>query len=260
LDPSGRYALAANFIGGSWSVLPILSSGGLGPVSSVFAVAGHGPNTARQATPHAHQTTFDPAGTYVFGNDLGTDHVWSWELDSTGGTLVPNAKLEYAQVASGSGPRHLAFHPGGKFVYAVSEMASSITAFSYDATQGTCSWLQTVSAIPADFTGLTASAEIAVHPSGTSLYASNRGHNSIVSFHIDQTTGALDLMGWTSTEGWLPRSFGIDPSGAMMLVGNQSSDTVVPFRISRTTGALTPTGAVTRTPVPVSFAFGRTTD
>src|SRR5205823_6108658 len=88
---------------------------------------------------------------------------------------------------------------------------------------------------------------------------SNRGHNSIVSFHIDPLTGALDLIGWTPTEGWVPRSFGIDPSGTLMLVGNQSSDTVVPFRISQATGELTPTGAVMTVPVPVSFAFGRAT-
>ena len=111
--------------------------------------------------------------------------------------------------------------------------------------------------MPANFTGTSTTAEIIVHQSGKFVYGSNRGHNSIVGFRINQTTGKLDLIGWTSTQGAIPRGFNIDPSGRLMLVGNQNSDTVVPFRINQSSGKLNPTGAVTRTPVPVSFAFGR---
>jgi 6-phosphogluconolactonase len=255
VDPSGKFALVANYIGANWSVLPIQSNGGLGAMTDVFPVTGHGPNTARQEAPHPHQTLFDPAGKFVFGNDLGTDRVWSWTLDPSG-KLVPNANLDHAQVASGSGPRHSSFHPSGKFVYVIDEMVSSITAFSYDSTRGTFIWLQTVSTLPPDFTGTSTTAEIIVHPSGKWVYGSNRGHNSIVGFRIDQTTGKLSLIGWTSTQGSIPRGFNIDPSGRLMLVGNQNSDTVVPFRVNQATGKLHPTGAVTSTPVPVSFAFG----
>jgi 6-phosphogluconolactonase len=257
VDPSGRFALVANYVGANFSVLPILANGGLGSASGVFAVTGHGPNTARQEAPHPHQTLFDPAGGFVFGPDLGTDNVWSWTLNTTTGTLVPNANLDHAQVASGSGPRHLSFHPSGKFVYVIDEMVSSITAFTYNAARGTFTWLQTVSTLPPDFTGTSSTAEIIVHQSGKFVYGSNRGHNSIVGFRIDQTTGKLSLIGWTSTQGAIPRGFNIDPSGRLMLVGNQNSDTVVPFRINQSSGKLHPTGAVTRTPVPVSFAFGR---
>jgi 6-phosphogluconolactonase len=256
VDPSGKFALIANYIGANWSVLPILANGGLAPATDVFAVHGHGPNPARQEAPHPHHTLFDPAGKYVFGPDLGTDNVWSWTL-SPSGTLVPNANLDHAQVASGSGPRHMSFHPSGKFVYVIDEMVSSITAFTYDAAHGTFTWLQTVSTLPPDFTGTSSTAEIIVHQSGKFVYGSNRGHNSIVGFRIDQTTGKLTLIGWTSTQGSVPRGFNIDPSGRLMLVGNQNSDTVVPFRINQSSGKLHPTGAVTRTPVPVSFAFGR---
>jgi len=257
VDPSGKYALVANYVGANWSVLPILPDGGVGPVTDVFAVTGHGPNTARQEAPHPHQTLFDPAGKYVFGPDLGTDNVWSWILDTTTGKLVPNPNLDHAQVASGSGPRHLSFHPSGRFVYVVDEMVSSITAFTYDAVRGTFTWLQTVSTLPPHFTGTSSTAEIIVHQSGKFVYASNRGHNTIVGFRINQTTGKLTLIGWTSTRGSIPRGFNIDPSGRLMLVGNQNSDTVVPFRINQGSGALHFTGGVTNTPVPVSFAFGR---
>jgi 6-phosphogluconolactonase len=257
VDPSGKYALVGNYIGANWSVLPILANGGVGPATDVFAVHGHGPNTARQEAPHPHQTLFDPAGKYVIGNDLGTDNIWSWTLNTATGKLIPNANLDHAQVASGSGPRHSSFHPSGKFVYAIDEMVSSITAFTYNAAAGTFTWLQTVSTLPADFTGSSSTAEIIVHQSGKFVYGSNRGHNSIVGFRIDQTTGKLSLIGWTSTQGSIPRGFNIDPSGRLMLVGNQNSDTVVPFRINQNSGRLQPTGAVTSTPVPVSFAFGR---
>jgi 6-phosphogluconolactonase len=259
VDPSGKFALVANYIGANWSVLPIQANGGLGPATDVFAVTGHGPDTARQEAPHPHETLFDPAGKFVFGNDLGTDHVWSWTL-SGAGKLVPNTNLDHAQVASGSGPRHSSFHPGGKFVYVIDEMVSSITAFTYDAAHGTFIWLQTESTLPPNFKGTSSTAEIIVHPSGKFVYGSNRGHNSIVGFHIDQTTGKLSQPDWTSTQGEIPRGFNIDPSGRLMLVGNQNSDTVVPFRISQNSGALHPTGAVTKTPVPVSFAFGSTID
>jgi 6-phosphogluconolactonase len=257
VDPSGKFALVANYTGANWSVLPILAGGGLGPATDVFAVTGHGPNTARQEAPHPHETMFDPDGKFVFGADLGTDRVWSWTLNTASGMLEPNTNLDHAQVASGSGPRHMSFHPSGKFVYVIDEMVSSITAFTYDPVHGTFIWIQTVSTLPADFTGKSACAEIIVHQSGKFVYGSNRGHNSIVGFDIDQTTGKLSLIGWTSTQGSIPRGFNIEPSGRLMLVGNQNSDTVVPFRINQRSGKLHPTGAVTNTPVPVSFAFGR---
>jgi 6-phosphogluconolactonase len=256
-DPSGKFALVANYVGANWSVFPIGADGSLSPAGTPFAVTGHGPNTARQEAPHPHQTLFDPAGKFVFGPDLGTDNVWSWTFDATAGALVPNTNLDHAQVASGSGPRHMSFHPSGKFVYVIDEMVSSITAFTYDAARGTAIWLQTVSTLPPDFTGTSSTAEIIVHQSGKFVYGSNRGHNSIVGFRINQSTGMLSLIGWTSTQGAIPRGFNIDPSGRLMLVGNQNSDTVVPFRIDQGSGKLRPTGAVTSTPVPVTFGFGR---
>jgi len=255
LDPTGRYVLVSNYIGANFAVLPILPDGKVGPASHVFPVAGMGPNPDRQAAPHPHDVKFDPAGHFVFGPDLGTDKVWAWRLDLASGKLVPNT-LPYAQVASGSGPRHMAFHPSGRFVYVIDELVSSITAFSYDGTHGSLTWIQTVSTLPPDFTGTSACAEIVVHPTGSFVYGSNRGHDSIVGFAIDQQTGKLALIGWTPTGGSFPRNFNIDPSGALLLAANQNSDNIVPFRINRRTGRLRATGQVTHTPTPVCVVFG----
>lgn len=256
VDPTSSYLLVANYSGGTFAILPIQAGGKLGPATDVFTPTGKGPNTGRQEAPHPHMVIFDPAGAYVFGNDLGTDKVWSWKLDTTAGKFAPNT-IPYVQVASGSGPRHTAFHPSGKFAYVISEMASSITAFAYDAAHGTMIWIQTVSTLPAGFTGSSSTAEIIMHPSGKWVYGSNRGHDSIAAFAIDQNTGMLTSAGWTPTQGNIPRGFNIDPSGSILLAGNQNSDSIVPFRIDPGTGALTPTGAVTHTPVPVSIQFGR---
>lgn len=255
VDPTGRYLLVDNYIGANFVVLPILADGRVAPATDVFPVTGMGPNLARQEAPHPHDLKFDPAGQFVFGPDLGTDKVWAWRLDLASGELIPTA-LPAAQVASGSGPRHLAFHPSGRVAYVINELVSSITAFRYDGTRGTFTWLQTVSTLPPDFTGTSSTAEIVVHPSGRFVYGSNRGHDSIVIFAIDATSGKVELVGWEPTQGGFPRNFNIDPSGTLLLAANQNSDTIVPFHIHPQTGKLKPTRHVTHTPTPVCIAFG----
>ena len=254
IDPSGHWLMTANYHGGTFSLLPVESNGHVGPVSDVFAPTGTGPNAARQERPHAHQVRFDLGGRFAMGADLGLDRVWSWRIDASAGKLVANS-VPYIQVASGSGARHFDFHPSGRFVYVINELANSITAFTYDAGAGTAIWLQTVSTLPPEFTGTSYTAEIAVHQSGGWLYGTNRGHDSLVSFTIDQVTGKLASPTWVPTQGQVPRAFGIDPGGTLLLVANSGSNSVVPFSIDEATGALTPTGAVTQTPVPVAFAF-----
>jgi 6-phosphogluconolactonase len=264
-DPTGRYILIGNYVGvppaGTFAVLPIQAGGQLGPATDVFSVTGTGPNRSRQEQPHPHDVKFDPAGRFVFGPDLGTDRIWAWHLDLGTGKLVPVAPPDppYGQVASGSGPRHMSFHPGGKWAYVIDEMVSSVTAFSYDATRGTFIWIQTVSTLPPRFTGSSSTAEIIVHPTGQWVYGSNRGHDSIVVYAIDQATGKLDPVEWQSTQGKVPRGFNIDPSGTLLLAGNQNSDTIVPFHINQSTGRLQPTDHVTHTPTPVCIQFGGTT-
>jgi len=262
-DPSGRFIVIGNYVGqppdGTFAVLPIQGNGQLGPATDVYHVTGTGPDRSRQEAPHAHDVKFAPDGKFVFGPDLGTDRIWAWKGDLAGGKLVPVALPDppYGQVAGGSGPRHMTFHPTGKWAYVIDEMVSSVTAFKYDAGRGTFIWLQTVSTLPPRFSGSSSTAEIIMHPTGKWVYGSNRGHNSIVVYAIDRDTGKLDPVEWQSTQGEIPRGFNIDPSGTLLLAGNQNSDTIVPFHINQATGRLRPTGHPTTTPVPVCIQFGR---
>jgi 6-phosphogluconolactonase len=255
VSPDGRHVLVANYLGGTFAVLPVRVDGRLGPATDVVVVTGRGPDRERQEGPHPHQVVFDPAGAFVHGPDLGTDRIWTWRLEAASGVLVPNEPAD-APVAAGSGPRHLAFHPDGRFAYVVGELASTVTAFAYDGARGTFTWLQTVSTLPADHGGPNHCAEIAVHPGGAFVYASNRGHDSIAGFALDQTTGRLEPTGWTPAGGQVPRAFGIDPSGSLLLVANQGSGTIVPFEVDPETGRLTPTGHETGIATPACVQFG----
>ena len=255
LDPSGRWLVASNYHAGTFTLLPVERDGQVGAASDVFAPTGSGPDRVRQEAPHAHQARFDPGGTFALGADLGLDRVWSWRIDAEAGKFVANS-VPAIQVASGSGARHFDFHPNGRLLYVLNELTNSITAFTYAATAGTAIWLQTVLTLPEEFSGTSHTSEVIVHPGGNWLYATNRGHDSLVSFTIDQATGKLGAPRWVATQGRVPRGCGIDPSGTLLLVGNSASDSVVAFRIDQATGALEPTGAVTHTPAPVAFAFG----
>jgi 6-phosphogluconolactonase len=161
----------------------------------------------------------------------------------------------FAKVKPGAGPRHLAFHPNGKFAFVLNEMDSSVTAFSYQPKTGSFSSLQTISTLPPDYSGAKEAAEIAVHPSGKFLYASNRGHDSIAIFAIDPSKGRLKSLGQVLTGGKTPRHFAIDPTGTYLLAENQESNNVVVFHIDAATGNLTPTGQTIDVPSPVCITF-----
>jgi 6-phosphogluconolactonase len=162
-------------------------------------------------------------------------------------------------VDPGAGPRHLAFHPNGKFAYVLTEMENSVTAFAYKASNGALSSLQTISTLSIlrkDYSGPKEAAEIAVHPNGKFLYASNRGNIDTISvFSIDSAKGTLKLKDEYPTMGKTPRSFAIDPAGKFLLAANQESNNIVIFRIDSTTGALSPTGEIIAAPAPVCIAF-----
>ena len=156
---------------------------------------------------------------------------------------------------AGAGPRHFGFSPNGTFAYVINEMQSTVTAFSYDADRGQLHSLQTISTLPKDFAGANDDAEIQVHPSGKFLYASNRGHDSIAVFAIDQSKGTLTALEYVSTQGKEPRNFEIDPTGSRLFAANQKSDNIVIFRIDPKTGRLAPTGDVLHVPSPVCVKF-----
>jgi 6-phosphogluconolactonase len=250
VDQTGKFVLVANYTSGNASVLPIQADGRLGEATHIIQHQGSSINPRRQAGPHAHSINLDPANHYVFVADLGLDKVMIYRLDLNQGKLVPNESPS-AQVKAGAGPRHFTFHPGGRYAYVINELDSTVTAFSYDSTSGALEALQTVSTLPPDFEGTSHCADIHITPSGQFLYGSNRGHDSIVIFAIDQGTGKLSYVGHEPTQGRTPRNFALDPTGAFLLAANQNSDTIVTFRIDPQTGQLTTTGHVTNVPTPV---------
>jgi 6-phosphogluconolactonase len=266
-DRSGKYALVANYTGGTVAVFPLASDGHIGEASSVLKDAGAlGPNKDRQDAPHTHWIEASARNRFAYVADLGLDRVLIYKFDATKGTLSagdPSAAAGSSEdakdffsatLAPGSGPRHVAFSSAGKFMYVLSEMDSTVTVFANDAKQ-TFRSIQKISALPAGFSGHNDAAEISMHPSGKFLYTSNRGDDSIAVFAIEKSTGRLSLVGDFSTQGKTPRHFAIDPTGSRLLVANQDSGTIVGFDIDAATGRLTPSGQIAKTPSPVCLMF-----
>lgn len=253
-DKTGKYALVANYTGGSVSVFPVQSDGHIGEPSTFVQHAGASVNKERQEGPHAHwiETTSD--NRFAIAVDLGLDELLVYRFDAKTGSLAANDP-PYAKLDPGAGPRHLAFHPSGKLVYVVNELQSTITAFSYDPSRGALQKLKTVSTLPKGFSGSNDTAEIQVHPSGKFLFASNRGHDSIAVFSIGRRTGTLTLVDHFPTQGKTPRNFEIDPTGKLLLVANQDTNNIVVFRINPNNGRLTPTGQTLLVPSPVCLKF-----
>jgi len=256
VQPSGQYLFAASYTSGNFQVFPINSDGSIGNMTDNFQSVGNGtgPNPARQEGPHAHQILEDLDGNHVFGVDLGADKLNVWNLDPGTGTLNPNT-VPFAGIASGSGPRHMAFHPDRQHAYVLSELVSAVTVFNYDPVRAAFIWQQTISALPPDFTGTNTAAEIRVHPSGRFLYTTNRGHNSVAIFEVEQETGELEVIGWESTRGEWPRGMNIDPSGTFLYAANQNTDNIAVFRIHPSNGRLR-FGTLVNTPTPVDVEFG----
>ena len=256
VDTAGRTLLVANYGGGSVASLPIQPDGSLKPAASVVTHAGSSTHPKRQTKPYAHSIKVDPSGAYAYAADLGADRIFIYRLDSSAGTLVA-ATPASAALKPGSGPRHLAFSADGKFLYVINELALTVTVFARDAVSGALREVQTVGTLPSGVAADPAysTAEVVIHPSGRFLYGSNRGHDSIVVFAIDQASGKLTHVEHEPTQGSTPRGFGVDPSGRYLLAGNQRSDSVVVFGIDGRTGALTPTGRTVTVGSPVSFVF-----
>jgi 6-phosphogluconolactonase len=254
VDPSGRNVLVANYGGGSIAALPIAEDGSLAPPSCFIQHEGSSVNPRRQEGPHAHSINLDASGRFAVVCDLGLDKVLVYEFDADTGTLSPGEPPS-TSVAGGSGPRHFAFHPSGRFAYANLEISSEVRAFRYHGPYGVLYGFQSISTLPEDFEASNSTAETQVHPSGRFVYCSNRGHDSIAVFAVDEQSGALTLVEHEPTHGETPRNFGIDPTGQYLLAANQKTDNVVSFRIDRRTGELSPTGSSIRVPSPVCVKF-----
>jgi 6-phosphogluconolactonase len=247
-DHSGRFVLLANYESGNASVLPIKRDGSLGEAVSVVQHSGASINRDRQRGPHAHCILVDRSNRYAFVVDLGIDKVVVYRFNEKDGTLVNHGDVA---MKPGAGPRHLTFHRNNRFAFVINELDSTMNAYAYDSKRGMLHHQQTISTLPATFSGTSFCADVHISPNGKFLYGSNRGHNSIVVFAIDPKSGQLTLVEHVSTGGDWPRNFVIDPTGTYLLAANQRSDSVVTFRIDTQTGKLTPTGQVAQIPVPV---------
>ncbi|GAC1638062.1 MAG: lactonase family protein [Candidatus Acidiferrum sp.] len=255
LDQTGKFILVANYTSGTLAVFPILPDGKIGEKTAFNQDSGAlGPNKERQEGPHAHWIETSADNRYVLAVDLGLDQVLIFQFDAKKGTFVPHLPPA-AALKPGSGPRHAIFSPNGKFLFVVSELASTATSFSYDAKTGDLKRTNSVSTLPSGFSGRNDVAEVAIHPSGRFLYVSNRGADSIAIFAIDAKKGTLSSLGSMPTGGKEPRHFTFDPSGNFLFAENQWSDTIVTFHVDANTGQLTPTGENVSVPSPVCLKF-----
>ncbi len=253
VDSTGRCVLAANYGSPTVVMYPLQPDGSLGEVPVVVRHQGTSAHP-RQTEPHPHSANIDPSNRFVYCPDLGIDKVMVYRLDTAAGTLTPSDP-PFARTAPGAGPRHFAFHPTLPFAYVVNEIDSTVLAYRWDRSSGTLEALRAVTTLPAGFEGRSHCADIHVHPSGRFLYASNRGHDSIAVYRIDQTSGLPEPVGHEATQGKTPRNFALDPTGAFLLTANQGSDSIVVFRIDPATGQLQPTGEGARLPTPVCLKF-----
>lgn len=255
LDKTGKWLFVANYGGGSVAAYPVHDDGSLGEASAFVQHKGSSVSP-RQRGPHAHSANISPDNKFVLFADLGLDQILTYRIDE--GKLPPGDP-PFSKIAPGSGPRHMAFHPKGKFAYVCSEIAATVTACAYDASNGSLKELQTISIVPPDYAGAKGAAEIAVHPNGKFVYASNRdtsnkGNDVITTFAVDPEKGTLTEVEHTQV-GKIPRSFAIDPTGRFLFEANQDGASVLVYRIDPKTGKLTATGDKLDVPLPVCVVF-----
>jgi 6-phosphogluconolactonase len=256
IDATGRHIVVANYASGSVAVLPVRADGGLGPLTDLVTTSGEpGPHRTEQTSAHPHDCPFDPSGRFVVVPDKGLDRVFVYRLDAGVGKLL-TAPKPFAATRSGAGPRHVAFHPAAPFAYVINELDSTVVAYHWEAAGG-LEPFQVVPSTPASFTGDNTGAEVVVSSGGRLLFASNRGHDSVGVYAIDQKSGALRALGWEATNGRTPRFIGQTPSGTHLFAANQNSDTIVGWAIDEAAGKLTRMPGVIQTGTPSTIAFAR---
>ena len=265
LDGSGRFLFAANYGTGSMAVIPILKDGSLGPAADVVADTGSvGPTVATDAppgsfafsghdAPHVHCAISSPDNRFVLLTDLGQDRIYVYSFNSVSGKLSP-AATPYISLPPGDGPRHLAFHPNGRWLYSIQEEASTLVLFDYDPSSGALTQRQMISALPPGFAGSSFASELHVSTDGRFVYAANRLQDSIAAFAVSYD-GELKYVGQGATRGDYPAQFAIDPTGTLLVSCNQHSDNLTSFLIDRVTGVPKATGQYVPAGTPGCFLF-----
>jgi 6-phosphogluconolactonase (cycloisomerase 2 family) len=254
LDGTGRHLVVANYGSGSVIVLPVNADGSLGGRTDLVTFKGEpGPHRTEQSVPHPHHCPFDPAGRIVVVPDKGLDRLFVFQLDTARGVLVP-ASPPSVKTRSGAGPRHIAFNPRLPCAYVINELDSTVATYRFTES-GTLEPLQILPSIAATFTGDNTGAAIGAAPSGRFVYVSNRGHDSVGIFRVDESTGLLSPVAWEPTKGATPRFIGLDPAGARLYAANQRGDTIVEFDVDETSGALNATGRIVVAGTPVCVVW-----
>jgi 6-phosphogluconolactonase len=252
VDGSGKFVLNANYGGGFVEVLSLNADGSLKEQTAFVQHIGSSVHP-RQSKPYAHWFRTDPSGRFALAADLGMDQVLVYRFDAANGKLTPNDPAS-ARVNSGSGPRHLAYHPNGRWIYGVQELSNEVVAFNWDAGKGVLTPFQTVKTLADSFKDPSTAAEIAVRADGKFLYVTNRGEDSVVVYAIDAKSGELTFKQCVASGGKVPRYFSFDPSGKWLVVSNQEGGTVVVFAVDTRTGELTRKSEL-QLPRPMAIAF-----
>lgn len=244
----GRIATTANPLGPT-IVSFLLNDDGIATTPSCIVAHRGAGARERQSAPWPHSCFPDPAGARLLACDLGLDRVMIYDIRHEDAELIPS-RQPFAQVSSGAGARHLAIHPDGRFVYVVNELDSSLSVFRYAQDNGSLIVAQTITTVPDDAIDTSQPAEIAIHPAGKHLYVTNRGHESIAIFRIDQQSGRIRLIGYEPTQGNTPRHIALSADGAHAFLSNQLSGEVIIFAVDATSGQLRPTGCRIQVPNP----------
>ena len=241
IDSTGKTVVLANYSTGSVAALPVQADGSLGKATSFVQHEGSSVNPKRQKGPYAHSIEISPNNRFALAADLGIDKVLIYRLDAAASKLSVNDAQPSVSVEPGSGPRHLTFHPNGKSVYLINELKNTVTFFAYEPESGKLTTQQTISTLPADFDGVTHTADVKITPNGKFLYGTNRGHDSIACYRIGED-GKLTLIKIERSLGKGPQNLLITPDGQWVICANMPGNNVVVFRINADTGELTPTG------------------
>jgi 6-phosphogluconolactonase len=253
VDATGSMVIVANHDGPSTVAYPIQTDGSLGEASSVVPHVGASHQSGHPGEPHPHAVVLDSRNRFALVPDKGLDQILTYRIDPKTATFAPNDP-PFVRVRGGTAPRHLAFHPSERFAFVTNEVGSTVSSFAFDGDTGALREIHTVPSVPASFTGPNHTAAIRVHPNGRFVYMTNRGHDSIASFAVDDATGRLTPLGHTPIDGW-SRHIHFDPAGRLLLVAHQNANTIVPFAVDPVNSTLTRTGAVTVMPTPVCLQF-----
>ena len=255
VHPGGNWAVVANYTGATVAVLPAAQDGKLAEPTDVVPLEGPpGPDAAEQSAPHPHDIPIHPSGAFLAVPDKGLDRVFIFRLDLSNGRFI-RADPSFVNSAAGAGPRHIAFHPYQPWAYVINELGSTVSVYSFESNGDRFRELQTVSSLPEDATRRSTGSEVVVHPSGRFVYVSNRGHDSVGAFSIDQRNGRVTPIGWYPTQGDTPRSIALDPEGRFLYAANQGSDTIYGFNVDEQDGSLRSIGLVAETGSPSSIVF-----